>query len=103
MKTYHGNRKNNSIEVWVSEGQNSRILDINKSLKIRNHSPTGFEWGYGGSGPAQLALAILLDYIPSRAEKLYQKFKFDIIAGLPPDEWYIKELEIDNWLKSTTE
>ena len=24
------------------------------------HSPTGFEWGYGGSGPADLALNILL-------------------------------------------
>jgi peptide/nickel transport system substrate-binding protein len=25
------------------------------------HSPTGLEWGYGGSGPADTALAILLD------------------------------------------
>ncbi len=24
------------------------------------HSPSGFEWGYGGSGPADLALNILL-------------------------------------------
>ena len=24
------------------------------------HSPTGFEWSYGGSGPADLALNILL-------------------------------------------
>jgi len=24
---------------------------------LRNHSPNGFEWGYSGSGPAQLALA----------------------------------------------
>ena len=23
------------------------------------HSPTGFEWGYGGRGPAELALNIL--------------------------------------------
>jgi hypothetical protein len=27
---------------------------------LRN-SPTGFGWGYGGSGPAQLALALLAD------------------------------------------
>lgn len=26
------------------------------------HSPTGFETGYGGSGPSDLALSILLDY-----------------------------------------
>src|SRR6059036_1653610 len=30
-------------------------------LEIRNHSPTGFQWGYAGSGPAQLALALLVD------------------------------------------
>lgn len=28
---------------------------------VANHSPTGHEWGYGGSGPAQLALDLLLD------------------------------------------
>ena len=34
-------------------------LDPGPSQQLYNHSPTGFEWGYGGSGPAQLALAIL--------------------------------------------
>ena len=28
-------------------------------LDLRNRSPTGLEWGYGGSGPHQLAIAIL--------------------------------------------
>ena len=35
-------------------------LDWRASLALPNHSPTGPAWGYGGSGPAQLALAILL-------------------------------------------
>ncbi|GAF79707.1 unnamed protein product, partial [marine sediment metagenome] len=30
-------------------------------LDLRNHSPMGFECGYLGSGPAQLALALLAD------------------------------------------
>ena len=42
---------------------NGEVLDPKPSQKIRNHSPDGFEWGYGGSGPAQLALALLLDYV----------------------------------------
>ena len=29
-------------------------------VEVVPHSPTGLEWGYHGSGPAQLALAILL-------------------------------------------
>lgn len=27
-------------------------LDPEPSQKVRNHSPDGFYWGYGGSGPA---------------------------------------------------
>jgi hypothetical protein len=42
-----------------------RRHSLNRPLPMRldlwNHSPTGFEFGYGGSGPAQLALAILAD------------------------------------------
>lgn len=35
-----------------------------------NHSPTGFEWGYGGSGPAQLALALMCDLLVNEPEAL---------------------------------
>ena len=28
------------------------------SLALRNHSPTGFAWGHGGSDPVQLALTL---------------------------------------------
>lgn len=63
-------------------------LDLEKSLKVRNHSPTGFNWGYGGSGPAQLALSILLLYVDSKtAQEYYQDFKFGFIAGLPRDSF----------------
>lgn len=58
-------------------------------LDIVNHSPTGFCWGYGGSGPAQLALAILLDYLRGDRERvmpMYQDFKFKVIAGLDQDK-----------------
>jgi hypothetical protein len=61
---------------------------INPRLDLINHSPTGFCWGYGGSGPAQLALAILCDYLKDdkRALSLYQDFKDAIISRLPMDE-----------------
>ncbi len=32
---------------------------------LRNHSPDGLKWGYAGSGPAQLALAVLPDALGS--------------------------------------
>ena len=55
------------------------------SLKLWNHSPDGFNWGYGGSGPAQTALAILLDYTRDAqlARQLHQPFKWAIVARWP--------------------
>jgi hypothetical protein len=72
------------------------------------HSPTGFAWGYQGSGPAELARCILLDHFgitPSNdgweADGLpvsYQAFKRDVIARQPQSEpWSITEEEIERW------
>jgi len=73
--------------VWI----NGAELKPDKSLKVRNHSPTGFCWGYGGSGPAQLALAILLEYFPKTiALDSYQDFKFRTIARLPQSDFQLE-------------
>jgi Family of unknown function (DUF6166) len=68
---------------------------------IINHSPTGIAWGYGGSGPAQAALGILLDYLghEAHARALYQDFKFKVIAKFPPNsEWTLTGQQIENAL-----
>lgn len=62
-----------------------------ESLNVVNHSPDGFAWGYGGSGPAQLALAILLKYMPKEnALRYYQAFKFNVIASLPQSNFSVR-------------
>jgi hypothetical protein len=58
-----------------------KYLDPAPSQKVRNHSPDGFSHGYCGSGPAQLALAIMLE-LTGKPDG-YQDFKFRFIAGLP--------------------
>lgn len=69
--------------VWRDEGGGDEVLDPRNDLV--NHSPDGFEWGYGGSGPSQLALAIVADVAGDAAAlDLYQAFKADVIAGLDP-------------------
>lgn len=74
-----------------------RLKPLNPRLDLRNHSPTGFAWGYGGSGPAQLALAILADLLGDGiALTCYQLFKFDVIANLDR-EWHLTETEIRQW------
>lgn len=67
-----------------------RTKELPLYLQVRNHSPTGFAWRYGGSGPAQLSLAILIDCLKDeeRAVALYQKFKFARIAQLSQSEGF---------------
>lgn len=56
---------------------------ITTRLKLAEVSPTGFEFGYGGSGPAQLALAILADCCGDElALVFHQAFKWAVIARL---------------------
>jgi len=76
------------------------VLTPERSLQYRKHSPTGFEWGYGGSGPSQLALAILLELTdPETALAYYQDFKWDFISGLPKDNWGIPISKIKHWIE----
>lgn len=65
-------------------------------LDLRNHSPTGFSWGYYGSGPAQLALALLADiWDDGTAQRFYQTLKNDLIGTLPMGEpWELTEEQI---------
>lgn len=76
------------------------IIDPAVSLKVVNHSPTGFCWGYQGSGPAQLALAILLIHLngdKERALSLYHDFKFNVIAKLPmDDDFELTDMQVES-------
>lgn len=72
-----------SRRVWL----NGKELHPGRSQKVWNHSPDGFNWGYGGSGPAQLALAICLQLYDKVGEGCYQDFKFRYIATLPQSDF----------------
>jgi hypothetical protein len=95
MKQYEGHRTRKGVEVTV----NGRLL--NPRLDLHNHSPGGFEWGYGGSGPAQLALALLADHLgdDEHALNLYQRFKWQVIAELPRKCWVLTSREVDEALQ----
>ena len=68
------------------------------------HSPDGFEWGYGGSGPADLARNVVEKVLRTSGfegpkarrngklqpqfemtDRIYQDFKWNVIANIPPE------------------
>ena len=78
-----------------------------KVVRIRNgrqkplrhlvhHSPTGFEWGYGGSGPADLARSIIADALGIIDPAIYQEFKREFVAGWG-DRWEISLEQVRAW------
>jgi hypothetical protein len=74
------------------------------SQKVWNKSPDGFQWGYAGSGPAQLALALLLNATNDQelSLRLFQRFKEDFVAKWG-DTWEITQDEILEWIEKNKE
>lgn len=94
MKIFKGERTENGCKVTVD----GRPLNLRNDLW--NHSPTGAEWGYGGSGPAQLALGLVSNILgrgkanDERAVRIHQTVKGVIVARLPREGWTLTEEEI---------
>ena len=88
MKQYEGKRNGTAADVTV-DGQ-----ALNPRLDLWNHSPTGFEMGYPGSGPAQLALALQADCLGNeqQAVEWHQDYKSAVVAGLPYAGWTLTEI-----------
>lgn len=70
------------------------------SLLIRNHSPSGFAWGYTGSGAAQTALAICLHIFQNAtvADAVYQEFKVVFVSRWPLAKPFNERIDITNFL-----
>lgn len=105
MKVYRGRRVNpkegyvSEVEVIVLEQSgDEKFLPIGLLKHRVRHSPTGFSWGYPGSGPADLARSILWDFIGAEPTPgLYQDFKFQFVS-VWGDEWEIRGCQIQDWL-----
>lgn len=104
MKMYRGRRTvHDCVVEWsemVADGKTKTWTPLQLRLDLASHSPTGFEWGYWGSGPAQLALAILANFLQDDQEafRLHQEFKMDVVAKLDRDRWSLTGAEVEQAL-----
>lgn len=68
MKTYEGYRLGDRAYVVVHDDIRNIPRRTKPLYHLSLHSPEGFNWGYGGSGPADLALAILADHLNEKPD-----------------------------------
>ena len=80
---------------------NGRPLSPKPSQQLISHSPDGFNWGFCGSGPAQLALAILYKLTGNSQWSIdfHQQFKSEVIAGLT-GSFTLQIQTIKQWIDS---
>ncbi|HEY9164063.1 MAG TPA: DUF6166 domain-containing protein [Magnetovibrio sp.] len=98
MTTYMGTRQGEVITVTVDG------VPLAPRLDIRALSHDGFEWGYVGSGPYQLALAILAHELgEKRALGNYRSFCEVTIARLRQDHWVLEGDQIEMSLQGVVE
>lgn len=126
-----GEASDDSLDLALLAGPERHDVEIrrlpdgtvtaNVPRSVIHHSPSGWEIGYGGSGPADLALAILNAFLPPasprageadelvrcyrgarsrEAWRLHQDFKWDFLSGMPKDGGTITRETIERWLAS---
>jgi hypothetical protein len=104
-KIYKGRIDPRDAEICIVDHR-SGMYRLPVRLDLANHSPDGFAWGYHGSGPAQLALALLADALEddARALRLYHHFKNRVIARLPKEqEWTMTRAQIWDHVRAIEE
>ena len=73
---------------------------VNLHQRVTRHSPDGFDWGYLGSGPSDLALNILLIYVDEpTAWLLHNDFKDKFVAKIEEAGGVIPAQKIQEYLQ----
>lgn len=89
------------VQVTVDYGRGPRNLARPELHADEVRHAAGFDWGYGGSGPAELARAILIALYPAsavvRTSECYQLFKRQVVARLPQKEFRLTGSEVRAW------
>lgn len=110
MKLFSGSRAEGRdgdggfiVKVFACGDGKGVVFSASASQALLNQSPNGFNWGYGGSGPSQLALGLLLEVTSDRnlSLRLYQQFKWEIVANVG-DTWELSEPSILAWIAQQT-
>lgn len=111
MKVYYGHAATDERTAYVTvreKGHGAQVLPHHV-----HHSPSGFNWGYGGAGPSELARCLLFDAFGAQpcpsdgecrcdnkwAEAAYPAYRDAVVANLEQTEdWKIDQTVIVDWV-----
>lgn len=95
LTVYRGDRTLDGLDVTVDE----QTLDTRTDIKT--YSDNGFEWGYEGLEPTQLALAILSHHFSddTKAVQHAETFMRGVVANFN-NEWEMSSEDVDIALKN---
>lgn len=98
MKTYAGITINGEELVLVQQ-PGKQIEHLEHHVR---HSPDGFNWGYIGSGPAELARCILLDlYDEATTDRVYHELMRTVISKFKQGEtWELREEQVREFVET---
>ena len=110
MKFYNGRRSADAVAgeeylatellvVVVEDGVERPLAEAPEPADYPFTLSGGFEWGYGGSGPINLAAAILYDvlgFVPEASVVL--DFCDNVVAELPRLEFELQPTTLHAWL-----
>ena len=91
MTTYTGLRRDGHVTITVGSGEGTNYY-LPPRLDLFDYGATWFEWGYGGSGPSQTALAVLAPrhgrrrLRPALASRLHGGDSGGTSQGVQPDQ-----------------
>lgn len=87
------------VEDFYFEKHKSGLRKTNVPRIVSRHSDV-YDWGYGGAGPADLALNILLNVTNDEPFSMthYQSFKWDFVSQIPDSGGIIRMRDIRVWL-----
>ena len=109
MRPTESNGFSGDCYVQVTRLRSYRGYDL---MHVSTSTTKGFEWGYGGAGPDDLATSILADTAGMRAALQYSgAYWHDVVQHLPRDvnpqrdadftiEWEIPEEDVLAWLET---
>ena len=78
---------------------------LDPRLDLRTYSDQGYEWGYDGGGPRQLALAIIADHFAETKTVLlhHERFLLNFVVGMQDDQWTLSSSDVDSALRDVVE